>query len=385
MNPIDLLEELVRIDSVNPSMGGPGEEAMVRRLSELFTELGLEVRAPEVAEGRRNVIAHLPGDPNAPTLLLEAHLDTVAMPEESLLVERTDERLIGRGASDTKAACAAMVAAIAVVADEADGTSVVFAGAVDEEAAMLGSRALVDQLPPVDGAIIGEPTSLAPVRVHNGLARFRVVSLGRSAHTSRAQLGVNAVATASRVVLALQDLRRQLEDRAHPLAGPALLTPAMIHGGKAPNVVPDRCELVVDRRLSPGESAGAALAEVDRILDELREGGAEIIREPPDTLLPPVETPATHPLVALAEDAVEKVLGRRIPAGGVPYGTDAANLSGRGGVPCVVLGPGSIDQAHTADEWVPLREVEQAVEIYAEIVRGFGRHAGSGASEEGRR
>lgn len=371
MNPVDLLEELVRIDSVNPSMGGPGEDAMVRRLSELFVELGLEVRTPQVADGRRNLIAHLPGDSNRPTLLLEAHLDTVAMPEESLAVERKDGRLTGRGACDTKGAVAAMITAIAVVADEVDRASVVFAGAVDEEAAMLGSRALVDQLPLVDGAIIGEPTSLVPARVHNGLTRFKIVARGLSAHTSRPHLGVNAIAAASRIVLALQDLAQRLADRTQSLAGPASVTPAVIRGGQAPNVVPERCEVLVDRRLSPGEDAEAALAEIDRVLDDLREEGDDIAREAPYLVLPSMETPAAHPLVALVEDAVEKVLNARIPAGGVPYGTDASNLSGVGGIPCVVLGPGSIDQAHTADEWVPIREVEQAAEIYAEIIRGF--------------
>lgn len=374
MNPVDLLEELVQIDSVNPSMGGPGEDAMVRRLSQLFVELGLEVRTPEVAEGRRNLIALLPGDSNRPTLVLEAHLDTVAMPQKSLAVERKDGRLTGRGACDTKGACAAMITAIAEVAGEVDRAPVIFAGVVDEEAAMLGSRALVDQLPSVGGAIIGEPTSLVPARVHNGLTRFKVVAHGRSAHTSRSHLGVNAIAAASRVVLALQDLAQRLADRTHPLAGPASVTPAMIRGGQAPNVVPERCEVVVDRRLSPGEDAEAALAEIDGLLDDLREEGDDIVMEAPYLVLPSMETPAAHPLVAIVEDAVEKVMGARVPARGVPYGTDASNLSGVGGIPSVVLGPGSIDQAHTADEWVPIREVEQAAKIYAEIIRRFNHH-----------
>jgi acetylornithine deacetylase len=375
MDPVELLEELVRIDSVNPAMGGPGEPEIVARLAELLGDLGLEVSTPQVVDGRRNLLATLPGTSSAPTLLLEAHLDTVAMPEGGLAVGRTDDHLAGRGSCDTKGSAAAMVAAMAELLGSGDErATVVFAGVADEEDRMLGSRALVDQLPPVDGAVIGEPTSLEPVRVHNGLARIAIETHGRAAHTSRAHLGINAISAASRVVASLdKHLLPRLTARAHPLAGPALLTPAVIGGGVAPNVVPDRCRISLDRRLAPGEDPDVALAEIDELLDGLRERGDLITREPPWLLLV-VETPADHPVVRLAEESVEAVLGRPVTAGGVPYGTDASNLSGVGGIPCVVLGPGSIDQAHTDDEWVPLEEVRRAAVVYAEMARRFVRH-----------
>jgi acetylornithine deacetylase len=305
-------------------------------------------------------------------LLLEAHLDTVAQPRVGLPVLVEGGRLVGRGACDTKGSLAAMLEAMARLASSDDHPTIVFAGAVDEEVTMTGSRALVDQLPPVDGAVIGEPTSLLPVRVHNGLARFRIIAHGRSAHTSRAHLGVNAVAAASRAVLAIQDrLVPRLRERGHPLIGPALATPAVIHGGVASNLVPDLCELTVDRRLAPGEDLAAAFAEIDALLDELRASGDDLEREEPSILLPAVETAGDHRLVRVAEEAVAGVLGRAVTAGGVPYGTDASNLSAVGGVPCIVLGPGSIDQAHTDDEWVSLDEVAQAVDLYVEVARRF--------------
>jgi acetylornithine deacetylase len=380
MSPIELLEELVRIDSSNPSMGGPGEGEVGERLGEVLRGLGLDVRAPEAVDGRRNLIATLPGTPGAPTLLLEAHLDTVAMPRGGLPVSLAGDRLIGRGSCDTKGSAAAMVAAIAELAGSGgERATVVFAGAVDEEHAMRGSRALVDQLPAVDAAIIGEPTSLRPVRAHNGLVRFTIEARGRSAHTSRAHLGVNAISAAARVVEGLdRRLLPGLRDRVHPLTGPALLTPSVIHGGVAPNVVPDRCRLTVDRRLAPGEDPAAALAAVDALLDELRAGGDELDREEPSVLLAAVETPEGHAVVRLAEASVEAVLGRPLPAGGVPYGTDASNLSEVGGIPCVVLGPGSIDQAHTDDEWVALDEVRLAAGVYADLARRLGRAGADG-------
>jgi acetylornithine deacetylase/succinyl-diaminopimelate desuccinylase-like protein len=382
IDPVELLEELVRIDSVNPAMGGPGEHEIMARLVEILRDLGLEVSTPEVGDGRRNLLATLPGTSSAPTLLLEAHLDTVAMPEDGLAVSRTEDRVVGRGSCDTKGSAAAMVAAMAeLMGSGEERATMVFAGVADEEDRMVGSRALVDQLPPIDAAVIGEPTSLEPVRVHNGLARIIIETHGQAAHTSRAHLGVNAISAAARVVSGLEEhLLPRLKARAHPLAGPALLTPAVIGGGVAPNVVPDRCRLWVDRRLAPGEDPDAALAEIDQLLEGLRERGDRITRKPPWVLLEAVETPADHPVVRLAEESVKAVLGRPVTAGGVPYGTDASNLSGVGGVPCVVLGPGSIDQAHTDDEWVPVEEVRRAAVVYAEMARRFVRHRAEGGS-----
>ena len=237
---------------------------------------------------------------------------------------------------------------------------------------MTGSRALLEQLPRVDGEIVGEPTSLRPVRVHNGMLRFRIIARGAAAHTSRAHLGVNAIAAASRLVLAIQDaLLPQLEQRSHPLAGPALITAAMIDGGVAPNLVPSRCVIHVDRRLAPGEDPAAALAEVDALLMEARRRGDDVSREEPFISLPAVEIPADDGLVVAAEAVVSSELGEPVSSGGVPYGTDASNLAGVGGIPCVVIGPGSIDQAHTDEEWVDRAEVGRASAIYEAIIRRF--------------
>ncbi|MGQ0669119.1 MAG: M20 family metallopeptidase [Actinomycetota bacterium] len=374
LDAVELLEELVRIDSVNPAMGGRGEGEVAAFLAGVLRDLGLEVETHDVAPGRPNVLATFPGRSDA-AVLFEAHLDTVALPDGGLPVHRESSRLVGRGACDTKGSCAAMVGALAALAgDGRDRPTVVFAGVVDEEAAMLGSLALLEQLPSVLGAVIGEPTALAPVRLHNGLARFRIVVRGRSAHTSRAHLGVNAISAAARTVVALdEELLPRLRARAHPLAGPALLTAAVVQGGVAPNIVPDRCEVLLDRRLAPGERSEDAMAEIDEVLEGLRGRGDHVLREEPYILLPAVETAEDDPIVLAAEAAVEHVLGRREAAGGVPYGTDGSNLSGLGGIPCVILGPGSIDQAHSEDEWVPIEEVKQAVAVYAELARRFDR------------
>lgn len=379
LDVLDLLEELVRIESVNPAMGGGGEGSVASFLADVLRGIGAEVSLDEVEPGRPNVVGVLSGAIDS-AILLEAHVDTVALPEGGLDAHREGDRVVGRGSCDTKGSCAAMVAALDVLSREPRRPTVVFAGAMDEEGAMLGSRALVERLPPVGGAVIGEPTSLTPVRVHNGLARIRLRARGVSAHTSRAHLGVNAISAAARAITALDDeLGPRLRARSHPMAGPALLTVAVIHGGIAPNVVPERCEVVLDRRIAPGEEPEHAMKEIDEVLDTVREAGFDVAREDPYLVLPAVETPPEHPLVGAAEAAVEAVLGRADVAGGVPYGTDASNLSGLGHIPCVVLGPGSIDHAHSDHEWVPIVEVEQAVAIYVETAHRFARRT-TGAS-----
>jgi acetylornithine deacetylase/succinyl-diaminopimelate desuccinylase-like protein len=372
IDPVDLLEDLVRIPSVNPRMeGGVGEQQIAEFVASVLGDLGLIVSTFEVQDGRSNVVARLDGEARELTLLLEAHLDTVAASSRAMVVGRDGNRLIGRGACDTKASVAAMIAALSQMQLEGDRPSIVFAGVVDEEYAMSGSRALVKQLDsPPYAAIVGEPTSLRPVRVHNGLARLRIETHGRAAHTSKSYLGANAITSAARVVIALEDeLHPQLLERGHPLIGPALITAAVIHGGTGPNVVPEACMIEVDRRLAPGEEPAEALAEIDRLLDRLRTEGVVVTRHHPNTLLPAVETPEDHPVVRIAEGAVEKVLGSPARAEGAPFGTDASNLWGIGRIPCVVLGPGSIDQAHTEDEWVPISEVRAATAIYSEIAR----------------
>jgi acetylornithine deacetylase len=370
LDPVELLEQLVRIDSVNASMGGTGERAMVEAVARILVDIGCEVQTYDVPSADRpNVVATLPGRDTGRTLLLEAHMDTVAMPREPGPVRRVDGRLYARGACDTKGSAAAMLAALSRLARHDDRPTVVFAGVSDEEAAMTGSRALLEQLPAVDAAIVGEPTSLRPVRAHNGMLRFRIIARGTAAHTSRAHLGVNAIAAAARVVLAIQDeLLPELQQRSHPLAGPALVTAAMIDGGVAPNLVPAWCAVHVDRRLAPGEDAAEALAGIDALLAAARARGDDVSREEPTIALPAVETAADDPLVAAAEAVVSAELGQAIVAGGVPYGTDASNLSGVGGITCVVLGPGSIDQAHTDEEWVDIEEVVAASRIYEALV-----------------
>ena len=372
MDVIELLDRLVRIDSVNPALDarGAGEAAVAELLTGELGRLGLDATTDEALPGRPNVVAVLPGAEGAPRLLLEAHMDTVPQPEPPVEVGVDGDRFSGRGACDTKGSCAAMLAAVARLArEDLPHATVVFAAVVDEESGMAGSRALARSGPAVDYAVIGEPTSLRPVRAHNGVVRFALVAHGEAAHTSQAHLGVNAIAAAARALTAID--AAVTTRRPHPLTGPALLTPAVVEGGTAVNTVPDRCEVRFDRRLAPGETTDAALAEIDAALEPLRAGGDQIVREDPTLVLAAAETAADHPFIRAAERAAGQT------AEGAPYCTDACVLSGEHGLPFAVLGPGSIEQAHTAGEWVSVDEVRRAVEIYVALARALVESGGT--------
>jgi acetylornithine deacetylase/succinyl-diaminopimelate desuccinylase-like protein len=372
MDAGELLVELVGEDSVNARLGGGGEQQVGAIVAGVLADLGAEVTLQPV-EGERapNVIGTFPGPGDGPTLLLTSHLDTVPWASGRRRLERSGDRLLGRGTADTKGSLAAMLVALERILDAGGlpGT-LVFAGVVDEESTMCGSGALPAALPAVDAAIVGEPTSLRPIRVHNGFARIPIVVRGVAAHSSTAHLGRNAISGAARVVVALEDrLLPRLLERGHPAIGPALLTVSVIAGGTAPNVVPDRCEIVVDRRIAPGEDPAAAIAEIDEALVDLVAAGHDLVREEPFALFSAVETPATHPIVRAAERAASALHGGAVTAGGVPYSTDACQLGGRHGIPCVVLGPGAVAQAHTEEEWIDLGEVDRCVDLYARTAR----------------
>lgn len=371
LDPIELLVDLVRIPSVNPAFGGGGgEREIVAFVFDVLQQMGAEPRLQHVDGERANVLGFLPGNVDA-TLVFEAHLDTVPMPLEPCPVRVESDRVWGRGACDTKASAAAMLVAMQrLAADDAPRPNIMFAGVVDEEFVMRGAEALIELIGHVDGIVIGEPTNLEPIRAHNGILRFDLIVHGVTAHSSKAHLGTNAITAVAKVALALDErLGALYVTQPHVLTGPGSLTATEVVGGTAPNVVPDRCVLRFDRRLTPSDSAAAALADVRAVLADLESVGIASTLSDPWLDLASVETDAAHPLVTITEAACTTVTGRTVKAVGVPYGTDACKLTGMAGIPSVIVGPGSIDQAHAPIEWVEVREVLLAVDLYADIAR----------------
>ena len=377
---VRLLCDLVAIESVNPAyLGGTrGEAAIADYVEEYCRRLGLDVARQAVLPGRDNVVAELRVPGASGTILFEAHLDTVAlepMGERALRPEVRGGNVYGRGACDTKGSLAAMLVALDQLRAEARDlrVNVVLLAAVDEEYRYRGVLRFLEDHRPVQAAIVGEPTDLQIVVAHKGCVRLRISTLGRAAHSSRPEDGENAIDHMAEVLLGLRRLHRQLRQRSHPLVGSPTLSVGRIWGGTGGNIVPDRCTIEIDRRTIPGEEHQAIIAEFDASLAEVAAAHPTIRfeREEPYLADWALDTPLDAPVVVAVRRACQE-LELDDSAVGVAYGTDASKLWALGRVPSVVLGPGSIAQAHTGDEHVPIAQLVTASALYHRSVRQFG-------------
>jgi acetylornithine deacetylase ArgE len=375
---LSIARDLVRIGSVNP-MGRPlegpsvGESRLTGWLESFLVRIGARCRRQPVAPGRDNLLAELSWPRSSRPIVFEAHQDTV--PVDGMTVPPFDAgvregRLYGRGACDVKGGMAAMLAAMERLARERPpgAASVVGAFTVDEEAGFTGVRRLARELPAGAAfAIVAEPTRLEVVVAHKGLVRWRIRTRGRSCHSARPADGVNAVYLMAPVLAALEAYAAALAGAApHPLLGGPTLSVGVIRGGSSVNTVPGECEIEIDRRLLPGEDADAAVEHCRQHLRrELPKADLEI--EPAWITDVPLDTPVDSDVVQISLAAARTVGASGKPLG-VPYGTDASKLS-EAGLPSVVLGPGDIAQAHTADEWIETEAIERAVEAYVALAK----------------
>jgi acetylornithine deacetylase len=372
-NTAKLLRELIALPSVNPAFlpakhPRAGEQRVADFLAATAARAGLDVEFQAVAPGRSNLLVRLsPRGKARQRLLLAPHLDTVNATDEQFTPHTKDGRLYGRGACDTKGSVAAMFAALCELArtrQRPADTEIVFAGLVDEEHAQAGSRGLVAGGFKAELAIVGEATRLQVVTAHKGTMWLCLETRGKSAHGSCPELGRNAVHAMARVVDLLQtDYAAQLRRRRHSLLGCATVSVGAICGGTQANIVPDRCSILIDRRSLPGETVAGVRREILGVLRRKNLTVSFVKDELPPCL--PLETDPRHPLVA----RFLKSVGQRKP-GGVRYFCDASVL-GHGGIPSVVFGPGDIAQAHTADEWISLAELERGKGLLLRFLQSF--------------
>ena len=375
---VQLLSDLVAIESINPSMKGAknGETIIGNYIFDYLKNLGLEVLRQEALPGRSNIFGKLPGADSKRRLLFEGHLDT--MPVEGMVIDpftpKVEEgRLYGRGACDVKASIAAMLLGLKIATEQGrPKADLYFLGSVDEEYTFKGILHFLKGGFWAQGAVVGEPTELDVVIAHKGMVRWRIEVTGKAAHSSKPKEGINAVTKMARIICRIEDRMQPMLARiSHPLVGPPTLSIGKIRGGIQINIVPDRCVIELDRRLNPGEDPNAVLESFEELLNEMRgeDPQLQVAMEEPFLVDYPLETEETEEVVQLAKSAISAVRGQA-KVKGVPYGTDGSKTA-RGGIPTIVLGPGSIDQAHTANEYVEIDQVVKATEIYARMMLAF--------------
>lgn len=367
---VELLQELVRIPSVNPA-GDPGnnqvgEQAIAEFLAEFCREtLGAETELDQVLPGRPNLIARLPHRSDAKRrLLLAPHIDTVSvrgMSIDPFSGEIRDGRLWGRGACDTKGTIAAMLWALIGMRDQLETLDheIWFIGLMGEEAGHTGARALAPKLK-ADFALIGEPTENQIVYTHKGSLWLRLKTKGKSAHSSRPELGDNAIYKMADVLRCIRDeFATELAAHSDPVLGSPTCNAGMVHGGSKINIVPETCEVELDIRTIPSQHTPEL---VDQVRQRLRQAHPEIEVEVINEALS-LQTPEDNPYVRLFAQQGAGLCG-------APWFCDASIIADAG-IPAVAAGPGSIQQAHTADEWISVEAVEEGVTFYRRFLEAL--------------
>ena len=361
------VSRLVQIPSITPSQahhlsGFSGEGIIARQVAQWFKDFGGEVYLDEVAEDRPNVYGIWRGRTNT-WAAIDIHLDTVGVGQMSIEPfsgEIKDDCVYGRGAVDTKATLGIILAILEEMYHRKlkPATNLLIVGTADEEVGGLGAPAFAKWVRQkgvhLSKLLVAEPTSCKPVYGHKGEVRMSFTLLGKSAHSSSPHLGKNAITAAAKLIQNFESEHQQLQDNIHDLPlGPATLAVTMITGGTGLNVIPDSCCVSIDRRMLPGENSDAIvhhLSEIARQSSDL-----EVKVEVLSVLDAFYQSPDSPWIQWLVDQST-------LEPGIVPFGTNAWAYKGLA-EECVVMGPGSIDQAHSAEEWIAVSELEKMSSI----------------------
>ena len=356
----ELTGRLVAIESTNPDLvpDGVGEAEIAAFVAAWLEAAGLEVDLYETAPGRPNVVGVARGTGGGRSLLLNAHMDTVGVAgvENPFLPVVRDGRLHGRGAGDMKGSLAASMLVGAAAVREGFWGDVIVAAVADEEVASLGTEALVRRTT-ADAAIVTEPTEEVVAVAHKGFVAFEVATVGRAAHGSRPDLGIDAIAAMGPVLSGIAALDVRLRGGGgHPLLGTGSVHAAVIEGGQEYSSYPASCLLKGERRTVPGETPADVLAE----LEEIVAGTGATISLPFHR--GPFETASDAAVVV----ALQRHLGHEV-VGGVAFWADSALLADAG-IPTVLFGP-IVGDIHGVDEWVDLASLERCHDAYLAVAQ----------------
>ena len=367
---VELCQQLVSILSFNP----PGDELQIasfvhRYLQQAGFKSELIFHSPQ----RPSVIAYLPSRSTRDSLLFSAHMDTVPVGSEPWArppyqAEFSEGKIWGRGAADMKGGLAAILAAARWIA--ASGVplagDLVLALSAGEEVDMMGAHALANrpELQHLQGMMVAEPTSNDLVIAEKGILWLEITTVGKTAHGSMPEFGINAIRMMLTLINALDQLDFPYVE--HPLLGKFSQSLNTIHGGLQTNIVPDQCQVTIDMRTVPGQDQSRIIQQIQDLIDRLhtrdenfsasirvRHGGAALATLPDD------------PLVTTISTIITRVTGQVPMAKGVRYFTDAAVYASKTPAPLVICGPGPAEMAHQPNEYVEVNKLKQAARIYA--------------------
>jgi len=353
---IELLRDLVAIDSQNPSLvpGAAGESQIAAYVAAWARSADLTSETLEAVPGRPSVLVRSQSGGTGRSLLLCGHTDTVGICQmtDPLTPVIDGDRLYGRGAYDMKAGLAAALIACREASRLELPGEVIVAAVADEEHSSIGVQEVLRHTG-ADAAIVTEPTELAVATAHRGFVWIEITVVGVAAHGSRPELGKDAILETGPILVALSELNEQLSGRQHPRLGRGFVHGSIISGGREESTIPDRCTLTVERRTLPGETVQDVEREIAELLASCRVADPELQASSRTTLArPPFEIADDQHIVRTVAGAAASTLGKPAQLTGVSYWADASLIAGAG-IPTVLFGPDG-DGAHATVEWVSL-------------------------------
>lgn len=361
---LEIFEALMAQDTINP----PGNEKRgALCLKEIFDREGIPCEVQDLGDNRANFIASFgEGDK---ILEYSGHLDVVPCVGDwqHTAIGTTEEGnlIYGRGACDMKGGVAAMCsAAISMFRDKTPlNGQIRLTFVADEEDANLGMHAFLDSHKAATYTILGEPTDLHVAIAHRGVGRYYIDLLGHACHAALRSTEETAVAKAARAVMAIEDLNKQLESMTHDVLPSPSIVVTMVQGYEKDNVVPGKVRLLVDFRVLPGMTEPQTRKLVQDALDAHGIVGFELTKH---FFMPGGEVAQAHPFVSACVEQAEKLNERKEAPQAFGASCEQCFLVEAGSA-TVVIGPGSLDQAHTVDEFVEKAQLLRAAKLYREI------------------
>jgi acetylornithine deacetylase/succinyl-diaminopimelate desuccinylase family protein len=386
---VEFVKSLVRIETVLT------EAPIIPLLEKTLKTMGLDTEMYETFNPRKPgvkrpcILGTLRGKAKKPLLCFNGHTDVVPVefpqkwrhPPFEPVTEGS--KLFGRGVSDMKGGLGCMIMAVQalVKAGIRLNGSLVIAAVPGEESGGWGTESMVGR-GDWDAAVIGEPTALMVCPACNGITTFTIKVIGKAAHASMPEKGINAIDKMLEILNAFETYKERLKGRVHPHTGSPAFVSCILNGGWRNVIVADECKLHVTTHLIPGETAESRFTEVLEILDELKSRDPDLMYEmvdweerpfalpfpkkgPRRARLDPTEIPVEEPIVQVMLGAAAEALGRALPIGGIRYACDSPYFVNDNRVPTVVFGPGSIEQAHTEDEWIDVTQLIEATKVFA--------------------
>lgn len=378
--PYPKLDDMMRKLIAAPSISSPSatwdqsNQAVIQQLEDWCAKAGFKTEILDIPDqpGKYNLIASMGSGSDG--LVLSGHTDTVPYDQgkwhqDPFQLTEKNNRWYGLGTADMKGFFAIVLEAIRTLDLSKLHQPLILLATADEESSMSGVRSLVkSQRRLGTHAVIGEPTGLKPIRMHKGITMEAVRLTGRSGHSSNPALGNNAMEGMHQVMDELMNWRTELEQRyTNPLfdVQRPTLNLGHIQGGDSPNRICAHCELHFDIRPLPGMSLDDLRNELDqRLADRLADSGLQLQRTPLFEGVPPLETPADATIIQTAEQLTG------YSADAVAFATEGPFLNELG-MHTVILGPGSIDQAHQPDEYMALDQIQPAMQLIRDLVIRF--------------